>query len=143
MLQSPLEGRRKKSHEAEKERRREREGERERERERDLGGRWEGEEKNEHIQVWEGRREALRASSPPKSACPEHRRNSGQTWAILPTPPSPAPISFHIFGSKFSFFIKSMTILELRYHRTGSSLFSAMITFHNIKRAGVLFIPPC
>ena len=36
----------------------------------------------------------------------------GQIWAILPTPPSPAPISFHIFGSKFSFFIKSMTILD-------------------------------
>ena len=99
--------------------------------------------KNEHIQVWEGRREAVRASSPPKSTCPEHRRNSGQMWAILPKPPSPALISFHIFGSKFSFFIKSMTILELRYHKTGSSLFSAMITFHNIKRAGVLFIPPC
>ena len=92
MLQSHLEGRRKKSHEAEKERGREREGERERERERDLGGRWEGEEKNEHIQVCEGRREALRASSPPKSTCPEHRRNSGQMWAILPTPPSPAPL---------------------------------------------------
>ena len=80
---------------------------------------------------------------PPMSACPEHRRNSGQMWAILPTTPSPALISFHIFGAKFSFFMKSMTILELRYHKTGSSLFSAMITFHNIKRAGVLFIPPC
>ena len=133
MLQSHLEGRRKKSQEAEKER----------ERVGDLGGRWEGEEKNEHIQVWEGRREAVRVSSSPKSACPEHRRNSGQMWAILPTLPSPALISFHIFGAKFSFFMKSMTILELRYHKTGSSLFSAMITFHNIKRAGVLFIPPC
>ena len=95
MLQSHLEGRRKKSQEAEKER----------ERVGDLGGRWEGEEKNEHIQVWEVRREALRASSPPKSACPELRRNSGQTWAILPTPPSPLPISFHVFGSKFSFLL--------------------------------------
>ena len=102
-----------------------------------------GRKKNEHIQVWEGRREAVKVIISPKSACPEHRRNSGQMWAILPTPPSPALISFHIFGAKFSFFMKSMTILELRYHKTGSSLFSAMITFHNMKRAGVLFIPPC
>jgi hypothetical protein len=85
----------------------------------------------------------MRVSSSPNSACPEHRRNSGQMWAILSTPLYPALISFHIFGSKFSFFKKSMTILELRYHKTGSSLFSAMITFHNIKRAGVLLIPPC
>ena len=35
------------------------------------------------------------SGSPPMSTCPEHRRNSGGAWAILPPPLSPGPISSH------------------------------------------------
>ena len=31
------------------------------------------------------------SDSPPESACPEHRRNSGQTQAISPSPHTPQP----------------------------------------------------
>jgi hypothetical protein len=50
------------------------------------------------------------SSPPPTSACPEHRRNSGQTWTILPPPLFPLPpFSSHNFFVYFYYVFSSIT----------------------------------
>jgi hypothetical protein len=62
--------------------------------------------------------------NPPTSACPEHRWNSGQTWAILPPPTFPGP------------FLVPTVSLEVRH---GDSFQRSLIFQEFLANLGFLF----